>query len=118
MSRLLAFVALVLFVAGVVDHTRPLWAGPTSVAAPPHRGQPAGLRAVPVAAPWRVPSPVPPPAAGGGSVPPSSAFQWPLAGRPVVARAFAPPPQPWLAGHRGVDLAGAPGAPVLAAGSG
>jgi murein DD-endopeptidase MepM/ murein hydrolase activator NlpD len=43
---------------------------------------------------------------------------WPLAGRPAVVRAFDPPPAPWLSGHRGVDLAGHPGDPVLAAGPG
>lgn len=45
-------------------------------------------------------------------------FRWPLAGTPRVVRRFDPPPQPWLSGHRGVDLAAAPGAPVLAAGAG
>jgi murein DD-endopeptidase MepM/ murein hydrolase activator NlpD len=41
--------------------------------------------------------------------------------RPVdgaVTRPFDPPPDRFGAGHRGVDLAGAPGAPVLAAGDG
>ncbi|WP_433296961.1 murein hydrolase activator EnvC family protein [Actinoplanes sp. CA-030573] len=33
-------------------------------------------------------------------------------------RRFDPPPQPWLAGHRGVDLAGAPSTVVRAAGAG
>jgi murein DD-endopeptidase MepM/ murein hydrolase activator NlpD len=33
-------------------------------------------------------------------------------------RRFDPPAQPWLAGHRGVDLAVAPGAVVRAAGAG
>jgi murein DD-endopeptidase MepM/ murein hydrolase activator NlpD len=42
----------------------------------------------------------------------------PLAGNPLVTRAFAAPPGPYAAGHRGVDLAGAPGQPVLAAGAG
>jgi murein DD-endopeptidase MepM/ murein hydrolase activator NlpD len=42
----------------------------------------------------------------------------PLAGPPVVTRAFDPPPLPWLPGHRGVDLAGDAGQPVLAAGAG
>jgi murein DD-endopeptidase MepM/ murein hydrolase activator NlpD len=32
----------------------------------------------------------------------------------LVARPFDPPPQPWLAGHRGVDLTATPGAPVRA----
>ncbi len=45
-------------------------------------------------------------AAATGAVPP-------LAG-PVV-RGFDPPDQPWLAGHRGVDLLGPAGSPVVAA---
>lgn len=41
--------------------------------------------------------------------------------RPIdgpLARGFAPPSQPWLAGHRGVDLRGSPGTPVRAAAAG
>lgn len=34
----------------------------------------------------------------------SSTWRWPLAPRPPVLRSFAPPPKPWLSGHRGVDL--------------
>lgn len=49
---------------------------------------------------------------------PAATFRWPLAGQPTVTRPFEPPPQPWLAGHRGVDLAGTAGEPVLAAGAG
>ncbi|WP_412542238.1 M23 family metallopeptidase [Longispora sp. K20-0274] len=45
-------------------------------------------------------------------------YRWPLTPRPAVLRRFEPPPAPWLPGHRGVDLAGAPGQPVLAAGAG
>jgi murein DD-endopeptidase MepM/ murein hydrolase activator NlpD len=45
------------------------------------------------------------------------AFGWPVT-PPQVVRRFDPPPQPWLAGHRGVDLAAAPGAEVHAAGGG
>ena len=44
-------------------------------------------------------------------------FLLPLWPGPVV-RAFDPPPRPWLAGHRGVDLAGPAGAPVRSAGDG
>jgi murein DD-endopeptidase MepM/ murein hydrolase activator NlpD len=44
-------------------------------------------------------------------------FGWPVDG-PRVVRRFDPPPQPWLAGHRGVDLAAPPGAVVRAAGPG
>ena len=46
-----------------------------------------------------------------------SPYTWPITPVSVVRR-FHPPPEPWLAGHRGVDLAGSVGAPVLAAGSG
>lgn len=35
-----------------------------------------------------------------------------------VQRGFEPPAQRWLAGHRGVDLAAAPGEPVIAPASG
>lgn len=45
-------------------------------------------------------------------------YGWPLSPRPSVVRPYSPPAQRWQPGHRGVDLAGAPGAPVLAAGSG
>jgi murein DD-endopeptidase MepM/ murein hydrolase activator NlpD len=57
---------------------------------------------VPVAAP--APSPI-------------GAFGWPIIPGRVVRR-FDPPPRPWLAGHRGVDLAGSPGVEVHAAGAG
>ncbi|WP_433350850.1 murein hydrolase activator EnvC family protein [Micromonospora sp. CA-111912] len=49
---------------------------------------------------------------------PDARFRWPLDGVPRPARRFAPPPQPWLPGHRGVDLIAVPGAVVRAAGSG
>ncbi|MEU6784288.1 peptidoglycan DD-metalloendopeptidase family protein [Nonomuraea angiospora] len=45
-------------------------------------------------------------------------WRWPLDGHPRVLRRFAPPPEPWLAGHRGIDLAAPPSTPVLAAGPG
>nr|WP_309238267.1 M23 family metallopeptidase [Actinoplanes aureus] len=48
---------------------------------------------------------------------PASRYSWPVA-PPRVARRFEPPPEQWLAGHRGVDLAAAPGATVRAAGGG
>jgi murein DD-endopeptidase MepM/ murein hydrolase activator NlpD len=40
---------------------------------------------------------------------------WPLQPQPEVVRRFDPPTSPWGAGHRGVDLLGAPGQPVHAA---
>ncbi len=52
------------------------------------------------------------------TVPSPGRWDWPLTGPPRVLRGFAPPAQPWLAGHRGVDLTAAPGAEVRAAGAG
>ncbi|WP_433630894.1 M23 family metallopeptidase [Nocardia sp. CA-120079] len=49
---------------------------------------------------------------------PHGEFGWPLQPRPAVERRFDKPAQDWLPGHRGVDLAGAPGQAVLAAGDG
>ena len=58
----------------------------------------------------------------GGSpasaAPATALWTWPLSGAPVLTRAFVPPPSPYAAGHRGVDLAAVPGQPVLAAGAG
>ncbi|MFF0270546.1 peptidoglycan DD-metalloendopeptidase family protein [Kribbella sp. NPDC004536] len=48
--------------------------------------------------------------------PPSAhASDWPLQPRPEVVHGFELPAEPWLPGHRGVDLLGRPGQPVLAA---
>lgn len=76
-------------------------------AAPPAVAPPA-VAAVPGRGPLQDPV--------GGS--PGAAFRWPLAGTPRVVTPFDPPAQPWLPGHRGVDLAASPGASVLAAGAG
>ena len=45
-------------------------------------------------------------------------FRIPLPGPIVVLRRFEPPPTPYAAGHRGVDLGAPPGTLVLAAASG
>jgi murein DD-endopeptidase MepM/ murein hydrolase activator NlpD len=60
----------------------------------------------------------PAPAAAGPA--PSVATLWiaPVVGGVVVTRPFDLPAGPYAAGHRGVDLGGVPGAPVLAAGDG
>jgi murein DD-endopeptidase MepM/ murein hydrolase activator NlpD len=50
-------------------------------------------------------------------VAPLARYAWPVS-PPQVVRRFDPPPRPWLAGHRGVDLAAAPSALVRAAGGG
>ncbi|MFF5794000.1 M23 family metallopeptidase [Paeniglutamicibacter sp. NPDC012692] len=44
----------------------------------------------------------------------TSGWSWPLAPVPKVVRAFDPPAQRWLSGHRGADLGADPGAAVLA----
>ncbi|HVW81212.1 MAG TPA: M23 family metallopeptidase [Mycobacteriales bacterium] len=55
------------------------------------------------------------PAPGAGR----PAADWPLQPGPdAVTAGFDPPAEPWLAGNRGVDLAGRPGEPVHAATSG
>lgn len=43
---------------------------------------------------------------------------WPLAPTPTLKRGFEPPSSSFTAGHRGVDLLGAPGQAVLAARAG
>jgi len=61
------------------------------------------------------------PAAAGPATPTSAgAVSWtaPLAGEPAVTRPFERPAHAYGPGHRGVDLAGAPEAAVLAVGDG
>lgn len=55
-----------------------------------------------------------------GAAAAAAAAEWvlPLVGEAVVTRPFDPPATPYGPGHRGVDLAGAPGQVVLAAGRG
>lgn len=53
-----------------------------------------------------------------GTGAPTTAWGWPIPNPHHVVRGFDPPPQPWLPGHRGVDLDGEAGEAVLAAGAG
>ena len=49
---------------------------------------------------------------------PAGGWQWPLPAPRVILRRFSPPPMPYAAGHRGVDLGAPVGTPVRAAGAG
>ncbi|MEU3029867.1 murein hydrolase activator EnvC family protein [Streptomyces incarnatus] len=69
---------------------------------------------------WAGSSPTgPPPApAGAGAGVPTVARVWPVGVRPSVLRGWEPPATPYGPGHRGVDLAAAPGSPVRAVAAG
>lgn len=59
---------------------------------------------------------VPPPRPPGAGVPaPGAQYSWPLVPTPAVTGAFRKPTFRYGRGHRGADLAGAPGQAVLAA---
>ena len=60
----------------------------------------------------------PEPAAAAAPEVPGPAFQAPLDDPVTVTRKFEPPSDRYSAGHRGVDLAGAPGQVVHSAGAG
>jgi murein DD-endopeptidase MepM/ murein hydrolase activator NlpD len=64
--------------------------------------------------------PLPAAAAPAGPDAPVAVALWsaPMDGDLAVTRPFDPPPTRFAAGHRGVDLGGSPGSPVLAAGDG
>ncbi|WP_327719637.1 M23 family metallopeptidase [Streptomyces sp. NBC_00490] len=59
----------------------------------------------------------PPPAAPDPSVP-AIGRAWPVGVRPSVLRGWEPPATAYSRGHRGVDLAAAPGTPVRAVAAG
>lgn len=48
----------------------------------------------------------------------SGRWMWPILPEPQVTRGFQPPPQVWMAGHRGVDLAAETSAGVLSPAAG
>ncbi|MGA5324156.1 peptidoglycan DD-metalloendopeptidase family protein [Streptomyces seoulensis] len=60
----------------------------------------------------------PPPEKPPGERVPALARTWPVGTRPAVLRGWDPPATVYAAGHRGVDLAAAPGAPVRAVAAG
>ncbi|MFR9795821.1 peptidoglycan DD-metalloendopeptidase family protein [Streptomyces sp. MS06] len=84
-------------------------AGPVRVAAATSPGARTGSVPRPAAAPAAV--------AGEPSVP-AVARVWPVGTHPSVVRGWRPPATVYGPGHRGVDLAAAPGAPVRAVAAG
>lgn len=54
------------------------------------------------------------PSAGTDDRQRTAVWGWPLAGTPEIARPFDPPARRWDSGHRGIDLVGVSGEPVLA----
>ncbi|WP_372504341.1 peptidoglycan DD-metalloendopeptidase family protein [Streptomyces murinus] len=56
--------------------------------------------------------------AGADAGVPAIARVWPVGVRPSVLRGWEPPATPYGPGHRGVDLAAAPGSPVRAVAAG
>ncbi|MFJ8612867.1 peptidoglycan DD-metalloendopeptidase family protein [Streptomyces sp. NPDC093675] len=65
---------------------------------------------------WRRPATAPPPAADDHV--PAVARGWPVGRRPEILRGWDPPAGPYGPGHRGVDLAAAPGDPARAVAAG
>lgn len=82
---------------------------------------PAALGAAPARAPvpdTGTPPPPPPAVSAPVTQPAGPAGVWPLSPQPAVVSGFDPPDSPYGTGHRGVDLEGRPGQPVLAAAGG
>ncbi|MEU0550234.1 M23 family metallopeptidase [Micromonospora sp. NPDC005979] len=79
-----------------------------------------GLAVLVASVPGQPPTPTVPIAfeASAPAPAPAERFRWPLDGPPRLVRRFDPPPQPWLSGHRGVDLAASAGTVVRSAGPG
>jgi len=73
---------------------------------------------VPVSAAAVSPLPAVAGARPGASSTAMPVWAWPLSPAPRVVRPFDKPPGPYAAGHRGLDLAGSVGQPVLAVDAG
>ncbi|MFJ4787048.1 peptidoglycan DD-metalloendopeptidase family protein [Streptomyces sp. NPDC088794] len=69
-------------------------------------------------APWARADTPPPPPPDPGERAPAIARAWPVGTRPSVLRGWQPPATVYGPGHRGVDLAAAPGTPVRAVAAG
>ncbi|MFI6036204.1 murein hydrolase activator EnvC family protein [Streptomyces sp. NPDC051315] len=67
---------------------------------------------------WATPPPTPRAAPPPPVPAPPIGRSWPVGTRPAVLRGWEPPATTYTRGHRGVDLAATPGAPVHAAAAG
>jgi murein DD-endopeptidase MepM/ murein hydrolase activator NlpD len=93
---------------------RPAASTGSSAATTAARAAPAGLAAPMVPALPAAPAGLPWPVSTLAGAPASPRWSWPLLPVPAVLHPFRIGPQPWSPGHRGVDLAGRQGQPVLA----
>jgi murein DD-endopeptidase MepM/ murein hydrolase activator NlpD len=59
-----------------------------------------------------------PPVGSGDPTPAAGRFRWPVPEPVTIVKAFDGPAQPWLAGHRGIDLAAPVGSTVFAPAAG
>lgn len=100
-----ALIVLIVLIVAQLDAATGVQAVPMSPGTAP------AARDMPDAGVARVPSP------SGGT-----GWVWPIGGprdaSPTVVRVVEPPAQPWLSGHRGVDLLGSPGEAIRSAGAG
>ena len=90
--------------------------GSSLVRAPPD--QLGGARTPAPGPPSEAGIPAPDPPTGAGVPAPGARYAWPLHPAPVVLAPFRAPDHRYGPGHRGADLAGAVGQPVLAARAG
>ncbi|MGW0820929.1 murein hydrolase activator EnvC family protein [Streptomyces sp. NPDC002845] len=92
-------------------------ATPSATAVPREATEPPGPDARPGTGTPGEPGAPPGPPTSEATVP-AIGRTWPVGLRPLVVRGWEPPATPYGRGHRGVDLAAAPGTPVRAVAAG
>ncbi|MEV2242697.1 M23 family metallopeptidase [Micromonospora sp. NPDC049891] len=104
-----------------VDAARaPGWSHPAATPSgwSPAPATPSGRLVPPAAGDTPGPGPSRWPVDGASQTGNPGPFRWPVDGVPQPVRRFDPPPRPWLAGHRGIDLLAPADATIRAAGAG